>query len=213
MGNDVLTSDPYNVIIAGVGGQGNVMASRVLAGMLTRKGFYVTVGESFGGTQRGGSVSSHLRISRDSIWSPQIPRGGAHVLVGMEATEAIRILADYGNPEIKVICNTRPVKPVGVIAGELSYPSLPEIREVMAGLTKKTWFIDATDEAMKMGGPIFGNIILMGAFCGIKVLPVERDDFEAVISEKVAAGKLEVNLRAFDLGYAIVGADHYGGSL
>jgi len=204
MGNAELSDDPYNVIITGVGGQGNVLASRVLGNMLARKGLFVTIGESFGGTQRGGSVSSHIRISRDSTWSPQVPKGAAHVLVGLEATEAIRTLVDYGNRKIKVICNTRPIHPVGVIAGEISYPSAQDIRKWMEELTEKTWFIDATDEAINLGSPVFGNIILIGALSGINVLPLDREDFEKVISETMSPEKVEINLRAYDLGASMV---------
>jgi indolepyruvate ferredoxin oxidoreductase beta subunit len=204
MGNAELSDDPYNVIITGVGGQGNVLASRVLGNMLARKGLFVTIGESFGGTQRGGSVSSHIRISRDSTWSPQVPKGAAHVLVGLEATEAIRTLMDYGNCKIKVICNTRPIHPVGVIAGEISYPSAQDIKKWMEELTEKTWFIDATDEAIKLGSPVFGNIILIGALSGINVLPLDREDFEKVISETMSPEKVEINLRAYDLGASMV---------
>jgi indolepyruvate ferredoxin oxidoreductase beta subunit len=204
MGNAELSDDPYNVIITGVGGQGNVLASRVLGNMLARKGLFVTIGESFGGTQRGGSVSSHIRISRDSTWSPQVPKGAAHVLVGLEATEAIRTLVDYGNRKIKVICNTRPIHPVGVIAGEISYPSAQDIKKWMEELTEKTWFIDATDEAMNLGSPVFGNIILIGALSGINVLPLDREDFEKVISETMSPEKVEINLRAYDLGASMV---------
>jgi indolepyruvate ferredoxin oxidoreductase beta subunit len=204
MGKVELSNDPYNVIITGVGGQGNVLASRVLGNMLARKGLFVTIGESFGGTQRGGSVSSHIRISRDSTWSPLVPKGAAHVLVGLEATEAIRTLMDYGNRKIKVICNTRPIHPVGVIAGEISYPSAQDIKKWMEELTEKTWFIDATDEAIKLGSPVFGNIILIGALSGINVLPLDRGDFEKVISETMSPEKVEINLRAYDLGASMV---------
>ena len=75
MKNASLPYDPYNVIITGVGGQGNVMASRVVGNMLSRKNLNVTIGETFGASQRGGSVMSHLRISAASHWSPQIPKG------------------------------------------------------------------------------------------------------------------------------------------
>ncbi|HLZ20134.1 MAG TPA: 2-oxoacid:acceptor oxidoreductase family protein, partial [Smithellaceae bacterium] len=73
-----------NLILTGVGGQGNVLASRVLAGMLVDAGYVVTIGETFGMSQRGGSVMSHLRISPDSVRSPQIPRGAADVIVALE---------------------------------------------------------------------------------------------------------------------------------
>ena len=78
MNNVSLPYDPYNVIITGVGGQGNVMASRVVGIMLSRQGLQVTIGETFGASQRGGSVMSHLRISTGSSWSPQIPKGRCH---------------------------------------------------------------------------------------------------------------------------------------
>jgi indolepyruvate ferredoxin oxidoreductase, beta subunit len=91
-----------NVIITGVGGQGNVMASRVLAGMLVDAGYFVTIGETFGMSQRGGSVMSHLRVSSKSVLSPQIPRGSADILVALEPLEALRVLTIYGNPQIKI---------------------------------------------------------------------------------------------------------------
>ena len=117
-----LIQDPYNIILAGVGGQGNVMGSRILANMLSRKGYFLTIGETFGASQRGGSVMSHLRVSAASTWSPQIPKGKAHIVIALEPVEAIRILAAYGNREVIVLTNTRPVHPVSVIAGESGLP-------------------------------------------------------------------------------------------
>ncbi len=199
----ILSSDPYNVIITGVGGQGNVMASRVLGNMLSLKGLYVTIGETFGASQRGGSVMSHLRISAVSSFSPQIPKGKAHMVVSLEPIEAIRVLKDYGNWKTKTVCNTRPIHPVGVISGELGYPSLEELKKWVKELTEAAWFVDATDTAMELGNPIFGNIMLIGALAGIDVLPLDRDDFETVISEIVPPDKLELNLYAYDMGRGI----------
>ncbi len=93
-----IPSETKNVILTGVGGQGNVMASRVLAGMLVDAGYIVTIGETFGMSQRGGSVMSHLRISPEWVRSPQIPRGGADVIIALEPLEALRVLTVYGNP-------------------------------------------------------------------------------------------------------------------
>src|SRR5271157_6309055 len=110
-----ILKDPMNVIITGVGGQGNVLASRVLAGMLVNSGFYVTIGETFGMSQRGGSVMSHLRISQRSIMSPQIPLGRADIIIALEPVEALRVLTKYGNPDVAVLTNSRMVYPMGVI--------------------------------------------------------------------------------------------------
>jgi indolepyruvate ferredoxin oxidoreductase beta subunit len=204
MANTKLSKDPYNIIITGVGGQGNVMASRILANMLVQKGYYVTIGESFGASQRGGSVMSHLRVSEGSYWSPQIPRGMADVVIALEPTEGLRVLMDYGNPQVKILSNTRPVRPPVVIAGDMGYPSLEEIKKIALELASDVWFIDATDKAVKMGNPILGNIIMLGALSGVTALPLDKGDFKEVISKSMAGDKIDINLKAYDLGEQIV---------
>lgn len=200
-----LPADPYNVIIAGVGGQGNVMASRLLGNMLALDGIQVTIGETFGVSQRGGSVMSHLRLSATSTWSPQIPCGQAHLVIALEPIEGLRVLAAYGNPGVKVICNTRPLHPVGVISGEMEYPSLKAIRGWMDELTTKAWFLDATDEAVKLGNPVFANIVLLGAAAGIGLLPLEPEALRTVLKESMPADKVSANIAAFDAGRNLPG--------
>jgi len=175
MASAQLSIDPYNIIIAGVGGQGNVVLSRILGNMLSRRGYFITVGESFGGTQRGGSVMSHLRVSARSIWSPLIPKGRADMVIALEPSEGIRVLAHYGNPKVKILSNTRAIHPVGVIAGELQYPSIEEIKNL-------------------------GNIIMLGAFSGLSALPLEKESFREVILEMMPEDKLDMNLKAYELG-------------
>jgi indolepyruvate ferredoxin oxidoreductase, beta subunit len=195
-----LIQDPYNIIMAGVGGQGNVMASRVLANMLSRKGYWITIGETFGASQRGGSVMSHIRVSGASTWSPQIPKGKAHIVIALEPVEAIRIMMNYGNRDVNILTNTRPIHPVSVIAGEYSYPDLDKIQETLNDLSSHVWMIDATDEALKLGNPILSNIIMIGAISGLGLLPVEMDDFVTVIGETFPKKLLDVNRKAFELG-------------
>jgi indolepyruvate ferredoxin oxidoreductase beta subunit len=199
-----LVKDPYNIVITGVGGQGNVMASRVLSNMLVRKGFKVTIGETFGMSQRGGSVMSHIRVSRTAVWSPQIPKGTADLIVALEPIEAIRVLADYGNPAVKVLVNLRAIYPVGVITGEDEYPPEGTIRETVTALAAQARFLAATDEAIRLGNPILGNIVMIGAVAGLGVLPVDRELFEAVIREGMPADRVEANLLAFAIGEASV---------
>jgi indolepyruvate ferredoxin oxidoreductase beta subunit len=199
-----LAYDPYNVIITGVGGQGNVMASRILGNMLSRKGLSVTIGETFGASQRGGSVMSHLRISTGSSWSPQIPKGQGHLVISLEPTEALRVLVNYGNPNIRVLCNTRSIHAIGVISGEKQYPDLADIKSWVAELSEASWFMDATDRAMELGNPILGNIMMIGAAAGIGSLPLDRKDFAAAISENLSADKQELNLKAYDMGVGMV---------
>ena len=99
MTKTLLKQDPYNLIITGVGGQGNVISSRIIGNMLAAKGFFVTIGETFGASQRGGSVMSHVRISTRSTLSPQIPQGKAHMVVSLEPVETLSVLNGYGNPD------------------------------------------------------------------------------------------------------------------
>ena len=204
-GKPELQYDPYNLIITGVGGQGNVLASRMVGDMMARMGFFVTIGETFGASQRGGSVMSHLRISSESNLSPQIPKGSAHMVVALEPTEAIRILKDYGNPEIKVLCNTRPIHSIAVICGEQPYPSLYEIKNWINELSEKSWFLDTTEAAVTLGNPILGNTICVGALAGTGALPLDREIFKDVISRKMPPDKVDINLSAYDMGVEMVG--------
>ena len=199
-----LKFDPYNLIIAGVGGQGNVMTSRTLGAMLSELGLFVTIGDTFGVSQRGGSVMSHLRISCKSSHSPQIPLGRAHMLVSMEPSETIRVLRDYGNPSVKVITNTRPVYPVGVISGRTSYPDAEEFERWIDEMSAKAWHLNATAEAMKIGDPVLGNVIMAGALAGINDLPLRRELFAKVTAERLGSEQLQKNLAAFDFGVQCV---------
>ena len=203
-GQPKLLHDPYNLIITGVGGQGNVLASRMVGDMLARMGFFVTIGETFGASQRGGSVMSHLRISSDSSMSPQIPKGSAHMVVALEPTEAIRVLKDYGNPEIKVLFNTRPIHSIAVICGDQHYPSINEIKNWINELSEKSWFLDTTEAAVKLGNPILGNTICVGALAGTGALPLNREIFKDVISPKMFPDKVDINLSAYDIGEEMI---------
>lgn len=199
-----LGKDPYNVIITGVGGQGNVIASRMLGNILAKKGYTITIGETFGVSQRGGSVMSHIRISANGTWSPQMPKGKADLVVALEPIESLRVMAGYGNPETKVLSNSRPIYPVGVIAGDQKYPSKEELSDALIKLSRDVKFIDATDEALKLGEPILSNVIMMGAIAGLNDLPFDTPDFAEVVAGTFKKEKQEINIRAFELGKALV---------
>jgi len=198
--NANLYKAPMNIIITGVGGQGNVMASRVLAGMLVNAGYIVTIGETFGMSQRGGSVMSHLRISSISVLSPQIPQGRADIIIALEPVEALRVLIRYGNPNVAVLSNSRVVYPMGVITGDSTYPSLEEIKSALEKLTARNWLIDATSVAVDLGNPVLSNIVMIGALAGASLLPIDRRTFEKEITKSMSADKRQINLAAFDAG-------------
>ncbi|HOJ13865.1 MAG TPA: indolepyruvate oxidoreductase subunit beta [Deltaproteobacteria bacterium] len=200
MAGRTLSRDPFSVIVTGVGGQGNVTASRLIASMLVAKGYVVTVGETFGASQRGGSVMSHVRISACHTYSPQVPKCRADVVVSLEPTETIRVLASYGHPETRCVVNDRPVYPVRVIAGEVEYPGIEEIDRTIAGLCRAHVMIGATSEALRLGNPVLQNVIMIGALQATGLVPFTRADFEGLVSAEMAPATAELNLEAFDAG-------------
>ena len=177
----------------------------MVGNMLSRLGLFITIGETFGASQRGGSVMSHLRVSSKSCLSPQIPKGRAHAVVSLEPTEAVRVLRDYGNPDVAVVCNTRPIHSVSVICGEAAYPPLEDLKTWVQDLSRAAWFVDATKEAIGLGNPILGNVICVGALAATGLLPLDRDSFEAVVEETFPPDRRAVNLTAYDLGVGMVG--------
>ena len=196
----ILSKDPLNLIITGVGGQGNVLASQLIGRALVRENFYVTIGETYGASQRGGAVMSHLRISKESQFSPLIAEGQADIIVALEPVEALRVISQYGNPSVAVIINSRPIYPLVVTVGEAEYPSPEKIRETIGELARKAWFVDASEIALSSGSPILANIIMVGALAGTELIPLTRENFEEAIKESFPGPHLSDNLKAFARG-------------
>ena len=199
-----ISKDPFNVIIGGVGGQGNVLASQILGEMLISQGYVITIGETYGASQRGGAVMSHLRISTQDQFSPLIPEGQCDLLVALEPVEGLRILAHFGNPRVVTLINTRPIHPMDVISGNATYPEVSKIIVKIKELSKRIWALNATEVALEMGDPIFSNMVMLGALCAIEILPIHRQGFEWVIKELLPSRTLDENMKAFDQGREVV---------
>jgi indolepyruvate ferredoxin oxidoreductase beta subunit len=199
-----LSKDPFNVIIGGVGGQGNVLASQILGEMLVSQGYVITIGETYGASQRGGAVMSHLRISTKDQFSPLIPEGQCDLLVSLEPAEGLRILDTYGNPRVMTLLNTRPIHPIDVISGNAIYPEVSKVISKIKELSRRVWTLNATEIALEMGDPIFSNMVMLGALCAIGVLPINRQGFESIIRDLLPSRLLEENLKAFDKGREVV---------
>ncbi|KKM10094.1 hypothetical protein SY88_15760 [Clostridiales bacterium PH28_bin88] len=193
-----------NIVITGVGGQGNVLASQMVALTAAECGFRVTVGETFGASQRGGSVMSHVRLFRHEALGPLIPKGSADIVMGFEPLETLRILKEYGNPGTAVIMNTRPVYPLGVLIGETSYPSLDAVVEVVRRMSRELQTVEATQLAMEAGNAVAANMVMVGALAGSGLLPVAEGDYRRVIAGQFRGEVLDLNLKAFQLGVAAV---------
>jgi len=196
-----ISADPLNLIICGVGGQGNILMSGLIGSALTKKGFYVGVGETFGAAQRGGAVFSSVRISPTKAYGPLIPEGKAHFILGLEPLETMRLLRKYGTPETMCIANTYPVPPVGVLSKKDEYPDHEELKQAIRSLCKSVWFIDGTEIALKLGAAIATNIVMVGALIGSEQLPLTKKEIEDQMWETFPSNRMELNLQALEKGF------------
>lgn len=194
--------DPLNLAITGVGGQGNILVSEILAKAASAVGLKVTVGESYGMSQRGGSVSSHIRISRKSLYGPIIPKGCADIIVAFEPVEAARAALELGSPRVKIIVNPRPVYPVDVQMGKYNYPEIGALLKIFKEISAQALIIESTDLALKAGDPVVQNIVMVGALAGSGYLPIANEIFKKVITEVVPQKALRMNLNAYEMGFA-----------
>jgi indolepyruvate ferredoxin oxidoreductase beta subunit len=199
-------TDPLNVIVTGVGGQGNVLISQLMGSALVRAGYHVTIGETYGASQRGGAVMSHLRISDQAQYGPLIPQGQADIILGLEPLETLRVLGQYGNPNVTVVTNSRPVYPLAVAIGTAHYPSVEDIVRALEELSSRAFLVNATDIALDLGASILANIVMAGALVGAGVLPLAAKGFELELEESLPPDKLDLNLKAFRRGLAEVKA-------
>ncbi len=196
--------ESFNLIITGVGGQGNVLSSQLIGQAYVSKGYFATIGETYGASQRGGSVMSHIRVSSEKQLSPLIPKGKAEVVVALEPVEALRILSQYGNRETIVLVNTRPIYPVDVTSGNEKYPETEKIKRSLEGLARKVYYIPATEKAMEMGSPILGNMIILGALLALDVLPLTAEEFRKTLAANFKDKRLTTNLQALEEGKKLI---------
>ncbi|MEN6351003.1 MAG: indolepyruvate oxidoreductase subunit beta [Syntrophomonas sp.] len=183
-----------NILIVGVGGQGTLLTSRIIAQVAVQMGYDVKVSEVHGMAQRGGSVVSQVRFG-DKIYSPIIKKGDADVLLAFEKLEAARWL-DYLKPDGKVIINDDRVDPLPVMTGKAKYPQ--DIDQKIATLVPDTTVVDATSMAIACGNVKAANVVLVGMLAGAMGLPAE--EVEKAITAMVPAKALDVNLKAFQEG-------------
>lgn len=189
-------SKTTNIMIAGVGGQGSLLASRVLGALAISKGFDVKVSEVHGMSQRGGSVVTYVRYSEDKVASPVICRGEADFLLCFEQLEAARWI-EYLRPDGVLVANTQKMLPMPVITGAAEYPE--GIIEDIKAKGAKVIALDALSLAAQAGSEKAVNIVLIGAFA--RFCEFSKEEVEACIKACVPPKFLDINIKAFELGY------------
>ena len=188
-------NNTVNVMIVGVGGQGSLLASRLLGNLLVGEGYDVKVSEVHGMSQRGGSVVTYVRFG-EKVYSPIIELGEADYIVSFEKLEAARY-APYLKKDGMIVVNTQEIDPMPVITGKASYPS-----DILAELSAKGCKVDALDAltlAEQVGSSKAVNIVLMGRLA--RHFDIPREKWIAALEQTVAPKFLEMNRAAFALGY------------
>jgi len=198
-----LAKDPINLVVAGVGGQGNVMVSLVMGNTLVHDGYFVTIGETYGSSQRGGSVMSHLKVSAEKQYSPLIPEGQADIVLGMEPVETLRVLKSFGNLNVVTVVNPRPIHPVDFTGSGSGYPNLEELLEQVKSMSAKTYIVHATEEAQKMGNAMLANMILIGALVQTGLVTISQEAIEKTIRDMFPKA-VGPNLKALKAGMGLV---------
>lgn len=186
----------FNIVIAGVGGQGTLLASKILGTLSQAHGYDVRVSEVHGMSQRGGSVITYVRFSRDEpIYASIVEQGMADVLLAFESLEALRNLP-YVKPNGAVIVNTQEILPMPVITGAAEYPAdcLDRIKGKASVIA-----LDAKKIAHECGTYRAVNTVLLGVLA--QRLPFSREDWHAAIQANVKPAYFEINKAAFDRGF------------
>jgi indolepyruvate ferredoxin oxidoreductase beta subunit len=194
---------PTRLIIVAVGGQGNLLASKVLGEAALMADIPVRMSEIHGMAQRGGVVESAMVFgdARSTI----ISDGEADVLVGFEPSETLRAL-NKCNPRTTVITNMAALPPFTVAIGRGTYPDLDHLKRLIAEKTGRLIAFDAAELARAAGNIMSVNIVLLGALCQTGILPVSNDMVRRAIQTRTKAAFVDTNLKAFDLGYQAAAA-------
>lgn len=186
-----------NIIIAGVGGQGTILASRVLAQAALNAGLEAKTAETIGMAQREGSVQSHVRINA-AVCGPVIGRYHADILLGFEPAEAQRA-SSLVKPSGFGLVNIHPIQPVTVALGGAAYP-LQQIRAFLGSQPFPIKFLNAFEMATGIGNIKTINAIMLGALAGSGKLPLSKEQVKEALLDMVPERYREINERAFEMG-------------
>lgn len=187
----------HNYVIAGVGGQGVILAANTIGEAATAAGYETRVGEIHGMSQRGGSVLAHVRYG-DEIYGPMVPEGKADVLLALEPMEALRN-ANYLAEDGTILVSFETKDPFPVRTGAAEYPE-ESILQAALEERGRVVRVDAVDLAREAGHPMTANVVMVGALSALVDLDLDLDSLRTAIESQVPDDALDANLQAFELG-------------
>lgn len=189
----------YNILLTGVGGEGVLMTSVIIAKAANLDGYEVRGTQLHGLAQRGGSIPTHIRLGK-RVYSPLIPRASADLILGLEPIEAARSCFYGGKDRTNFIVDTYPLKPVYADLLDQTYPSNEGIKRMIEPFAKRAIMVDASNICNReLGNPIYGNVMCIGVAIANSMLPLSERSILKSLRE-VVPRDLENNLRAFRMG-------------
>lgn len=188
-------TERLNILIIGVGGQGTLLASRILGALADELDLDCKLSEVHGMAQRGGSVVTHVKIAK-KVNSPIIARGDADIILAFEKLEALRYI-DFLKKDGIIIVNTQEILPMPVITGSKEYPA--DLIETMKKTAGKVVTIDALDAAKKLGNVKTVNVVMLGALA--KYIGIEKEVIKSAVRKSVKGAFVKMNEDAVDLGF------------
>lgn len=191
-----MNNEVKNILLVGVGGQGTILASKILSQGLVEAGYDVKMSEIHGMSQRGGNVSTQIRYGK-KVYSPIVGKGEADVIVAFEKMEALRWI-EFLRKDGKMVINDFEIPSVPILMGKAEYPK--EILEELSNVAD-ILIIKAAKIAEELGNSKAMNVVLLGAL--VKAMNVEGVDWKKAIEDNVKKGFEELNLRAFNEGYKL----------
>jgi indolepyruvate ferredoxin oxidoreductase beta subunit len=194
-----MTRDSMKFLIAGVGGQGTILAASILADAGIRMGYDVKKSDILGLAVRGGSVVSHVIWDR-KVRSPVIGAGQADVLLSFEWLEGLRRL-EFVSPQGLVLANDQRIDPMAVSSGLAQYPDIARIRERMAAAARQMVVVPGTQTALGLGNVKTFNVVIMGSLA--RLLGGDAGLWRGAVADQLAEKLRAVNLKAFDAGFAL----------
>ncbi len=194
MGNDA-----FNLLVAGVGGQGNLVCSRVVAEAALRDGLRPVVGQTFGASRRGGTVFTHIRLSENHLVGPLIPSGQLDLVLGLEPLETLRAVVQFGGQRTEAIVCPRIVETLDTLSGIRRYPDLDEMRHALKDLCRRVLWLDGK-ECLRTGARRL-NALMLGVLASWDRSPVSEASIRAGV--ETMPGDRKMNLQAFERGLAL----------
>ncbi|MGQ9624565.1 MAG: indolepyruvate ferredoxin oxidoreductase subunit beta [Candidatus Bathycorpusculaceae bacterium] len=194
--------EEFNMVLAGVGGQGILLAAEILGTAAIKEGLNVRVGEIHGMAQRGGAVVSTVRIG-EKVFSPSVLDGKADVFLGFEPIETLRNIK-YASKKTFIIMGDEKIPPLELTLKTIDYPQIEEILKKVKRFSENVIMVEALRLAKEAGSSLTQNAVLLGASAATEKLPLNKESLIEALKMLVPAKHIKMNVKAFELGYNYV---------